>query len=85
MFPLLVGAVRKGKRFFLERGRIMAKGKKREVLVVGSKVKGYVRSKKMLCSSELIEAASCAVAKLLDAAANRAKENGRSTVRARDL
>ncbi len=63
----------------------MAKKGKCEVLVVGSKVKNYVRGKKMLCSSELLEATSCAVAELLTKACARAKENGRSTVRARDL
>ena len=62
------------------------KGKKTgEILVVGSKVKAAVKSKKMLCSAELIPALSDALQKLITDAARRAKENGRSTVRARDL
>lgn len=60
-------------------------GKKREALVVGSKVKAYIRSKGGMTSGELLEALSDSVYCLLDKALSRAKENGRSTVRARDL
>ncbi len=56
-----------------------------DILVVGSKVKLTIRSKKMLCSAELIPALSDAVRSLLNDAMRRSKENGRSTVRARDL
>ena len=62
----------------------MAK-KKREPLVVASKVKAYVKEQKMMSSSEAIEALSEEVYKILDAAVARAKANRRSTVKAQDL
>jgi len=61
----------------------MAKG--RESLIVASKVKAYIKSKKMMTSSEAIGAISDAVYGLLDKAAARAKANRRSTVRTQDL
>ncbi|MHC4599215.1 MAG: hypothetical protein ACYS47_09440 [Planctomycetota bacterium] len=62
------------------------KGKKgKEVLVVASKVKGYIKSKKFMSSAEIIEALSGKVYALLDDAMARTKGNKRSTVRARDL
>ena len=69
----------------------MAKKKKKkakrsgEVLVVGSKVKAYLKAKKCLTSGELVPALSDAVTKLLDQAAGRAKANDRKTVRATDI
>ena len=62
----------------------MAK-KKREALVVASKVKAHIKSRKMMTSSEALEAISEKVYDLLDAAADRAKANRRSTVKAQDL
>ena len=62
----------------------MAK-KKREPLVVASKVKAYVKEQKMMSSSEAIEALSEHVYNILDAAVARAKANRRSTVKAQDL
>ena len=62
----------------------MAK-KKKEPLVVASKVKAYVKSKKMMTSAEAIEAMSDCVYAMLDAAVARAKANRRSTVKAQDL
>lgn len=62
----------------------MAK-KKREPLVVASKVKAYIKEKGMMSSSEAVEALSEHVCKILDAAAARAKANRRSTVKAQDL
>jgi hypothetical protein len=59
--------------------------KEKEVLVVASKVKAYIKSKKMMTSSEAIPAISHAVYCMLDAAANRAKANRRSTIKAQDL
>ena len=57
----------------------------RESLVVASKVKAYIKSKKMMSSSEMIDALSCKVYCLLDAAAARTQANRRSTVKAQDL
>ena len=66
----------------------MAKKKvtqKKEPLVVGSKVKAYIKSKKCMTAGDLIEGLSDEVRILLDKAAARAKGNKRSTVRAKDL
>ena len=62
----------------------MAEGEK-EVLVVGSKVKAYIKAKDMRCAGETVDALSCRVACLLDKAIERAKGNKRSTVQAQDL
>ncbi len=59
--------------------------KKKETLVVASKVKAYIKSKKMMTSSDAIEAISDNVYSLLDAAIIRTKANRRSTVKAQDL
>jgi hypothetical protein len=59
--------------------------KKRESLVVASKVKGYIKSKNMMSSSEAVETVSEKVYCMLDAAIERTKANRRSTVRAHDL
>ena len=61
------------------------KTSKKEVLVVGSKVKGYIRGKKMMCSADTIGALSDKVHCVLDAAIARTKANRRSTVKAQDL
>ncbi len=59
--------------------------KKRESLVVASKVKAYVKSKKMMTSSEALGAISDNIYRILDGAIVRAKANRRSTVKAQDL
>jgi len=59
--------------------------KKKDPLVVTSKVKAYIKSKKMMTSSEAVPAINEAVYGMLDNAAARAKANRRSTVRAQDL
>jgi len=58
---------------------------KKESLVVASKVKAYVKSKKMMTSSEAIGAISDKVYCMLDQAIARTKANRRSTVKAQDL
>ncbi|MBL7107281.1 MAG: hypothetical protein ISS77_06715 [Phycisphaerae bacterium] len=63
----------------------MAKKKSRESLVVASKIKAYIKSKKMMTSAESLEAISDKVYDLLDAAIVRTKGNKRSTVKAQDL
>ena len=62
----------------------MAK-KERESLVVASKVKAYIKSKKMMTSADAITAISDKVYCLLDHAADRTKANRRSTVKPQDL
>lgn len=59
--------------------------KKRESLIVSSKVKAYIKSKKMMTSSDALEAVSDNVYTMLDAAIARTQANRRSTVKAQDL
>ena len=62
----------------------MAK-KQRESLIVASKIKAYIKSKKMMTSSDSLAALSDAVYNILDAAVVRTKANRRSTVKPQDL
>ncbi len=59
--------------------------KKKESLIVASKVKAYIKSKKMMTSSDALEAISDNVYAMLDAAIVRTKGNRRSTVKAQDV
>ena len=59
--------------------------KEREVLVVASKVKAYIKSKKMMTSSDAIGALSDKVYGMLDGAVARCKANRRSTIKPQDL
>jgi hypothetical protein len=68
---------------FLQGGLGMAK--KKESLIVASKVKAYIKSKKMMTSSDALGAINDVVYAALDAAMERTKANRRSTVRAQDL
>ena len=61
------------------------KASKKEVLVVASKVKAYVKSKKKMSSSDAIAALNEKVYALLDAAIERTDANRRSTVKPQDL
>jgi len=65
-----------------------AKAKKsagKEVLVVGTKMKDVVKAAGCQSSGDLIEAVSQHVHDLLKSAVERAKSNGRATVRPYDL
>ena len=57
----------------------------KEILVVGSKVKNFLRDQNVKTSGDLVEAVSEKVYELLAGAVTRAKENKRSTVRPYDL
>jgi len=57
----------------------------KDVLVVASKMKAYIRSKKMMCSADAVQAMSDCVYCCLDRAMERTKANRRSTVKAQDL
>ena len=57
----------------------------KESLVVGSKVKAYVKTKGLMCSGDLSDAVSELVRQALDRAAERTSANKRSTVRPCDL
>jgi hypothetical protein len=58
---------------------------KKDVLVVASKMKAYIRSKGMMCSSDAIQAMSDCVYCCLDKAMARTEANRRSTVKPQDL
>jgi MoxR-like ATPase len=64
---------------------VLRMAKKRESLIVASKVKAYIKSKKMMTSSDALEAISDQVYNMLDAAVARTKANRRSTVKPQDL
>lgn len=57
----------------------------REVLVVASKVKAYVKGKSMNTSADAIEALSNAVYEMIDCATTRTTNNGRKTLKPYDL
>jgi len=59
--------------------------KKRDSLVVASKIKAYIKSKKMMTSKEALETISEKVYCMLDSASNRTKANRRSTLKPQDL
>lgn len=58
---------------------------KKEIVVVGSKVKDVVREAGLRSDGELVQAVSEKVHELLAAAIQRCTSNGRSTVRPYDL
>jgi hypothetical protein len=60
-------------------------GKSKDVLVVASKVKAYVKSKKMMTSADAIGALSNKLYGILDDACARTKANRRSTLKPQDL
>lgn len=57
----------------------------RDVLVVGSKIREYIKSKDCNTASDTVGALSERVYSLLDDAINRTNANGRKTVSAKDL
>ncbi len=60
-------------------------GKEREVLVVASKVKAYIKGKKMNTSAEAIQCLSEKLYSIIDDAAGRTRGNGRKTVKGQDI
>jgi len=61
----------------------MSTGK--DSLVVGSKVRAYIKSKEAKMAGEVLDALNECVYACLDKAVERAKANKRTTVRAADL
>ncbi|MBI3591141.1 MAG: hypothetical protein HY094_07205 [Candidatus Melainabacteria bacterium] len=57
----------------------------KETLVVGSKVKDFIKESDLRSDGDLIDSLSDRVAEMLKTAMQRCKENGRSTVRPCDL
>jgi len=60
------------------------KGGKKEILVVASKVRDYVKNNGCNTSGEFISELSNAVHCIIDKAIGRAQDNGRKTVQAKD-
>ena len=58
---------------------------KKAALIVASKVKAYIKSNKMMTSSDALEATSDNAYSVLDTAIARTQGNRRSTVKAQDL
>jgi len=56
-----------------------------EMLVVKSKVKDYVAKKKLRMGGDAVEVLNREVARLLDRAAERAKEDRKGTVKSRHV
>ena len=65
--------------------KTVKKGKSREVLVVASKVKAYMKAKNMNTSADAIASLSDKVYMLLDDATSRTRANGRKTLKAQDV
>lgn len=63
----------------------MAKKSGKEVLVVASKVKAFIKSKGCMTSSDSIQALSDKIYECLETAIKRTKANRRSTVKPQDL
>lgn len=61
------------------------KSKGKEVLVVASKVKAFIKSKGCMTSSDSIPAISDKIYELIETAIKRTKANRRSTVKPQDL
>lgn len=66
-------------------GKKKAKKQPRQMLLVQSKVKEYVKGHEMMCSAELVEALNEHVHALLDRAVDRAQQNSRKTARPYDV
>ncbi|MEM7181908.1 MAG: hypothetical protein AAF518_13410 [Spirochaetota bacterium] len=66
----------------------MAKAKdktEKEMLLVSSKVKAYIKSKQFMTSSEALDGLNDKVHKLIDEALARTEANKRSTLKSADL
>lgn len=58
---------------------------KNESLVVQSKVKGLIKKAKMKCSSDVVGAINKLISTAVSKGCERAKANGRKTLRAADI
>jgi len=57
----------------------------REMLLVGSKVKQFIKNQGLMTSGELLEALNGCIYCCLERACSRAKANGRKTVKGQDV
>lgn len=63
----------------------VSKSKSREIAIVVSKVKDYVKSKGCMTSADAVPALSDKIYCLIDMAIARTKANGRQTIKPQDL
>lgn len=63
----------------------MAKPSKKEIAVVVSKVKDYVKSKGCMTAADAIPVLSDKIYCIIDKAIERTKANGRQTIKPQDL
>lgn len=56
-----------------------------ETLIVRSKVREYVKKKKMSLGSDAIDELSKEITRVIDRAATRAADNRRNTIKGRDI
>ncbi len=66
-------------------GRSAGGRKGRDVLVVASKIKAYVKGRKMNTSADAITELSDKVYMMLDQATTRTRANGRKTLKPQDI
>ena len=59
--------------------------KKRDSLIVASKIKAYIKGKKMMTSADALDAINERVYCMLDEASARTQANRRSTLKPQDL
>jgi histone H3/H4 len=57
----------------------------KEMLLVGTKVKGYIKDQDVMSSSDVLQELNERVHEMLDRAIERAQANGRKTVQGRDV
>ncbi len=62
-----------------------AEAEGKDMLIVGTKVKGYIKTKDLMSAQDVLDSLNAAVYALLDKAVERAKANGRKTVQGRDV
>ena len=63
----------------------VSKASKKDVLVVASKIKAYIRANGCMCGSDAIQQLSDSIYCCLDRAMARTAANRRSTVKAQDI
>ena len=65
--------------------RSTTKTRSKDVLVVASKVKAYIKTKKMNTSADAITKLSEQIYCMIDNATERSKANGRKTIKGQDI
>lgn len=73
------------KKAAAKKAKAPKKASAKEMLVVTSKIKAYIKSKGMMSSSDTAAAVNDCVYAILDAACTRTESNRRSTVKPQDL